>query len=289
MKCKLTFLGTGTSQGIPVIGCKCEVCTSADPRDKRYRSSALVEYGDITMLIDCGPDFRSQMLRAGVEHLDAVLLTHNHKDHTGGLDDLRSFNLLEHKPVNIFCENYVEHSMEQEYSYAFVEPHYPGVPEWYVRHIDGKHPFRVEPNDFLPTLVWESGVGYHKVEPDTSEVKRKGVEVIPIQGYHNLDKTFSVLGFRFGDIAYLTDMRCLEDGELEKLKGLKALTLNCVGRRLHHSHFCLDQAIELARKIGAENTYLTHLAHALGRHEDLEASLPEGIHAAYDGLVIESN
>ncbi len=287
MKTTLTFLGTGTSQGVPVIGCECDVCKSADPKDNRLRSSALVKYGDITILVDCGPDFRYQMLRAGVKHLDAVLLTHNHKDHTGGLDDLRAFNLLEHKPVTIYCEEYVEESLRREYSYAFTDHHYPGVPEWGIKRINGSTSFKVEANDSLPTLVWESGVGYHKEKAEGSS-GRKPVEVIPIQGYHNEMKTFSVLGFRFGRIAYLTDMKCLADGELDKLRGLDAVTLNCVGFRPHHSHFNLDQAIGMAQKIGVKNTYLTHLAHALGTHVQLESLLPEGVHAAYDGLTIEA-
>ncbi|MBP5172612.1 MAG: MBL fold metallo-hydrolase, partial [Bacteroidales bacterium] len=160
-KAKLTFLGTGTSQGIPIIACDCPVCRSTDPRDKRLRASVLVEYGGLTIVVDCGPDFRLQMLRAGVHHLDAVLLTHNHKDHTGGLDELRSFNLMERKPVNVYCEPYVEHSMRQEYSYAFAEPRYPGSPEWRVHNIDGAHPFKVHSNASEPTLVWVSGKGYH--------------------------------------------------------------------------------------------------------------------------------
>lgn len=287
MKTSLTFLGTGTSQGIPVIGCECDVCKSTDPRDKRLRSSALVKYGDITILVDCGPDFRYQMLRAGIKHIDAVLLTHNHKDHTGGLDDLRAFNLLEHKPVTIYCEEYVEESLRREYSYAFTDHHYPGVPEWGIRRINGCDPFEVGPNDSLPTLVWESGVGYHK-EKSSGTSERTPVEIIPIQGYHNEMKTFSVLGFRFGKIAYLTDMKYLSDGELDKLQGLDAVTLNCVGFKPHHSHFNLHQALEMASRIGAKNTYLTHLAHALGTHEQLESLLPEGVHAAYDGLSIEA-
>ncbi len=287
MKTSLTFLGTGTSQGIPVIGCECDVCKSTDPRDKRLRSSALVKYGDITILVDCGPDFRYQMLRAGIKHIDAVLLTHNHKDHTGGLDDLRAFNLLEHKPVTIYCEEYVEESLRREYSYAFTDHHYPGVPEWGIRRINGCDPFEVSPNDSLPTLVWESGVGYHK-EKSSGISGRTPVEIIPIQGYHNEMKTFSVLGFRFGKIAYLTDMKYLSDGELDKLQGLDAVTLNCVGFKPHHSHFNLQQALEMASRIGAKNTYLTHLAHALGTHEQLKSLLPEGVHAAYDGLSIEA-
>lgn len=287
MSTKLTFLGTGTSQGIPIIGCQCEVCKSTDPRDKRFRSSVLVEHEGITVLIDCGPDFRSQMLRADVRHLDAVFLTHNHKDHTGGLDDLRSFNLLEHKPINIYCEKYVEEAMRREYSYAFTEHHYPGVPEWNIINIDGHHNFMVEPNDSLPTLVWETGVGYHKEPPMAPEHRRKPIEVIPIQGYHHLDKSMSVLGFRFGKVAYLTDMKTIDESEFEKLQGLEAVTLNCIGYRVHHAHFNMDEALAMAEKIGAKNTYFTHLAHALEKHEVLEPRLPEGIHLAYDGLTLE--
>lgn len=287
MKTKLTFLGTGTSQGVPVIGCDCKVCKSLDPHDKRFRSSVLVQYGDLTILVDCGPDFRMQMLREDVKHLDAVLLTHNHKDHTGGMDDLRSFNLLEHKPINIYCEKYVENALRHEYDYAFAEPHYPGVPEWCIKRINGHTPFLVEPNDTLPKLVWESGIGYHKEKSDVTIPTRKPVEVIPIQGYHDIAKTFSVLGFRFGDIAYITDMKQIDESEFAKLKGLRAVTLNCVGFKPHHSHFNLEQAIELARKIGAQNTYLTHLSHALGTHEELKKLLPPGIQPAYDGLTLE--
>ena len=172
MKTKLTFLGTGTSQGVPVIGCDCKVCRSSDPHDKRFRSSVLVHYGDLTILVDCGPDFRMQMLREDVKHLDAVLLTHNHKDHTGGMDDLRSFNLLEHKPINIYCEEYVEKALRHEYDYAFAEPHYPGVPEWCIKNINGHSPFLVEPNDMLPKLVWESGIGYHNILSTWLQVRR---------------------------------------------------------------------------------------------------------------------
>ena len=287
MKTKLTFLGTGTSQGVPVIGCDCKVCRSSDPHDKRFRSSVLVHYGDLTILVDCGPDFRMQMLREDVKHLDAVLLTHNHKDHTGGMDDLRSFNLLEHKPINIYCEEYVEKALRHEYDYAFAEPHYPGVPEWCIKNINGHSPFLFGPNDMLPKLVWESGIGYHKEKPDITTPVRKPVEVIPIQGYHDMAKTFSVLGFRFGDIAYITDMKQIDESEFSKLKGLQVVTLNCVGFKPHHSHFNLEQAIELAQKIGAQQTYLTHLSHALGTHEELKKLLPTGIQPAYDGLTLE--
>ena len=285
MKAKLTFLGTGTSQGIPIIACDCPVCTSPDPRDKRLRASVLVEYGGLTIVVDCGPDFRLQMLRAGVHHLDAVLLTHNHKDHTGGLDELRSFNLMERKPVNIYCEPYVEHSMRQEYSYAFAEPRYPGSPEWRVHNIDGAHPFKVHSNDSEPTLVWVSGKGYHYERPEVEGPVHE-VEIIPIQGWHHKQKTQSVLGYRFGDIAYLTDMNLIEDAEFEKLRGLKAVTINCVKRTAHFSHFSLDEALAFFKRVGAEQSYITHISHMLPSHADLDSELPPSIHPAYDGLVI---
>lgn len=283
---KLTFLGTGTSQGVPIIGCDCGVCASADPRDKRLRASVLVEYGGLTICVDCGPDFRQQMLRAGVKHLDAVLLTHNHKDHTGGLDELRSFNLMEGKAVRIYCEPYVEQSMRREYSYAFTEPHYPGAPEWRITNIDGAHPFKVHSNVVEDSLWWESGKGYHceKAEVDGPVPE---VEVIPIQGWHHKEKKLSVLGFRFGDIAYLTDMNLIEDSEFEKLRGLKAVTINCVKRTPHFSHFSLDEALAFFERVGAKQSYITHISHMLPAHADLDAELPPNVHPAYDGLVIE--
>ena len=187
-KTKLTFLGTGTSQGVPMIGCGCEVCRSADARDRRLRASVLVEHEGLAILVDAGPDFRQQMLREGVSHLDAILLTHNHKDHTGGLDDIRAFNYLEKKATEIYCEKYVEDSLRMEYSYAFAENKYPGAPEWRVHIIDG-NPFEIN-----------------------------GVKIIPIRGRHY---KLPVLGFRFGNIAYCTDMNHIAEEEFEKLKGLQ--------------------------------------------------------------------
>ena len=286
-KTRLTFLGTGTSQGVPMIGCRCPVCRSADPHDKRLRASALVEYGGLTILVDCGPDFRYQMLRAGVTHLDAILLTHNHKDHTGGLDDVRSFNLLEAKPVNIWCQEYVENSLRREYSYAFAEKKYPGAPEWNVHRI-GNEPFLVRSNATEPTLVWESGFGYHHEAPSGTETVPP-VEVIPIQGWHHKTKMLSVLGFRFGRIAYLTDMNQIEESEFEKLKGLDAVTLNCVKITPHFSHFSLQEALDLFERIGAKESYITHISHLLPRHEEFAALLPPHVHPAYDGLVLESD
>ena len=253
-KTKLTFLGTGTSQGVPMIGCGCEVCRSADARDRRLRASVLVEHEGLTILVDAGPDFRQQMLRENVSHLDAILLTHNHKDHTGGLDDIRAFNYLEKKATEIYCEKYVEDSLRMEYSYAFAENKYPGAPEWRVHTIDEK-PFEIN-----------------------------GVKVIPIRGRHY---KLPVLGFRFGNIAYCTDMNHIAEEEFEKLKGLDHFVINCVRRGRHISHFSLEGALEVAKKVGARHTWLTHLSHQLPVYTELAAELPAGVLPAYDGLVIE--
>lgn len=285
MKAKLTFLGTGTSQGIPIIGCRCRVCQSADSRDKRFRAAALVEYGGLTMLIDAGPDFRMQMLAHGVSHLDAIILTHNHKDHTGGLDDVRSLNYIDHKAVDIYCEELVENTIRREYSYAFAEEKYPGCPEWRIHRIDDS-PFEVRPNTGYK-LDWVENVGY-KYTPVEGEAPKPAVRVVPIRGLHG---QMPVLGFRFGDIAYITDMSFLPEEETAKLQGLKHLTLNTVGYKHHHSHFSLDEAIALAGRIGAEHTWLTHLSHSFPPHaefaEMLRARTGGSVLPAYDGLTIE--
>lgn len=299
---RLTFLGTGTSQGVPMIGCGCSVCMSDDPRDKRLRSSALVEYGGLAILVDAGPDFRTQMLRAGVRHIDAILLTHNHKDHTGGLDDVRAFNYIERAPIRIYCEKYVEDSLRQEYSYAFAEHRYPGVPEWQITDID-EHPFTVTENIPSQKLVWTDGKGYEKTPVSVSEWvaehhpdeawKYGGetpytpmkAEVIPIRGRHfNLP----VLGYRFGKTAYLTDMNFIPESEFAKLEGLEHFVINCVRRGKHISHFSLEEAVAVAERVGARHSWLTHLSHQLPKYKDLCSELPDNIRPAYDGLVIES-
>ena len=251
---KLTFLGTGTSQGVPMIGCNCEVCRSTDSRDKRLRSSVYVEHEGLKILVDAGPDFREQMLREGIASVDAILLTHNHKDHTGGLDDIRAFNYLEKKATQIYCEKYVEDSLRMEYSYAFAENKYPGAPEWDV-HIIDSNPFTI-----------------------------KGVEIVPIRGRHY---KLPVLGYRFGNIAYCTDMNHIPEEEFEKLKGLDHFIVNTVRRGHHISHFSLEAALEIAARVGAKHTWLTHLSHQLPTHSALTAEMPEGVLPAYDGLHIE--
>ena len=237
-----------------MIGCGCKVCHSKDPRDQRLRSSVLVEHEGLTILVDAGPDFRQQMLRSGVTHLDAIILTHNHKDHTGGLDDIRAFNYLEKKASQIYCEKYVEESLRMEYSYAFAEVKYPGAPEWDVHIIDEK-PFRIN-----------------------------GVEIVPIRGMHY---KLPVLGFRFGNIAYCTDMNHIPEEEFSKLEGLDHFIINTVRYGKHISHFSLEEAVATAQKVGAKHSWLTHLSHQLPCYIDLASELPEGISPAYDGLVIQ--
>lgn len=284
MKAKLTFLGTGTSSGVPLVGCGCEVCKSSDPRDKRLRASALVEYGGLTMMVDCGPDFRQQAIRAGITHLDGILLTHNHMDHIGGLDDTRALNLCERHPVNIYCEGYVEETLRKMYAYAFSEPRYPGAPEWRVHTIENK-PFSVCSNAADEVLQWERGFGYHHLPAD-SGAPCSSVEVIPIHGWHVADRSISTMGYRFGNIAYITDMKCIDDCEFEKLQGLDAITANCVKIEPHRSHFSLEECLRFFEKAGARESYITHLSHLLPAHADFAAMLPEGVFPAYDGLVL---
>lgn len=236
-----------------MIGCGCDVCRSKDQRDKRLRSSVFVEYEGLNILVDAGPDFRQQLLRAGISHLDAILLTHNHKDHTGGLDDIRAFNYFERKATDIYCEKYVEDSLRMEYSYAFDENKYPGAPEWNV-HIIENRPFCIN-----------------------------GTEIIPIRGKHF---RLPVLGYRFGNIAYCTDMNHIPEEEFGKLKGLDYFIINCVRRGRHISHFSLEGALAVAEKVGAAHTWLTHLSHQLPAHSDLLKELPDGVSPAFDGLVI---
>lgn len=277
----LTFLGTGTSQGVPMIGCDCPVCSSVDPRDNRLRASVLVEHEGLSILVDAGPDFRQQMLRAGVSHLDAILLTHNHKDHTGGLDDIRAFNYLEKRASEIYCEKYVEESLRMEYGYAFAEKKYPGAPEWNV-HIIDEHPFTIKSGGPYEVLSWEPGKGYIHTIAGTDDPVRS-TTVIPIRGMHY---KLPVLGYRFGDIAYCTDMNNIPEEEFVKLQGLEHFVINCVKYGKHISHYSLEEAVAVAQKVGARHSWLTHLSHQLPSHAKLAEELPEGILPAYDGLTI---
>ena len=308
-KARLTFLGTGTSQGVPIIGCKCPVCRSGDSRDKRFRASVFVEYGDLNILVDAGPDFRMQMLAHDLCHLDAILITHNHKDHTGGLDDVRSLNYIDRRASEIYCEKNVLEDLIREYPYVFRFPKYPGAPEWHMHVID-ERPFVINKDTADKELVWVHDVGYHYRLPDGSLIPTArclddmieeavhdstgpACTIIPIRGLH--DK-LPVLGFRFGDIAYITDMSSIPESEFSKLANLKHLTLNTVGYNKHHSHFSLEETLTLAGKIGAEHTWLTHLSHSFPAHRQfclelermcIERQMELTVQPAYDGLVIE--
>lgn len=299
---KLTFLGTGTSQGVPIIACQCPVCKSADMRDKRYRSAAFVQYKGLNILVDAGPDFRSQMLAADIRHLDAILLTHNHKDHTGGLDDVRSFNYIDRKAAEIYCEEKVLNTLRNDYAYAFADKKYPGAPEWHVHLID-ERPFRIDMQGSSGELEWVHDIGYFYRQADGSlrpsdnavvEAPHDNADIIPIRGMHG---QMPVLGFRFGKIAYVTDMSLLPESEFSKLEGLEHVTLNTVSYHPHHSHFSLEEALLLAGRIGAVHTWLTHLSHTFPTHpvfcEELrqkckELGIRSDVQPAYDGLSIEA-
>lgn len=304
MKTRLTFLGTGTSQGVPIIGCTCTVCRSKDPRDNRLRSAVLVEFAGRTILVDAGPDFRQQMLREGVRHLDAILLTHNHRDHTGGLDDVRSLNYIDRHAAEIYCEENVLEDLKGEYPYAFQYPKYPGAPEWRIHLIENK-PFTIPPADRDRELQWVHDKGYcyrnadGTTEPVSPDIIDRAVApgegepaILPIRGIHG---QLPVLGFRFGDMAYITDMNVLPDAEKSKLQGLEHVTLNTVGYHRHHSHFSLDEALVLAGEISARHTWLTHLSHAFPCYDAFceeidrrcaELGVRTVVRPAWDGLVI---
>jgi phosphoribosyl 1,2-cyclic phosphate phosphodiesterase len=251
---RITFLGTGTSQGVPVIACNCEVCTSADPRDNRLRTSILIEDEGKVIVIDSGPDFRYQMLRANVQRLDAIVFTHEHKDHIAGLDDIRAFNYRQKGPVDVYADERVQAALKREFYYIFAEFKYPGIPQLNL-HTIGLDPFNIGNVHFTPIEV------LHYMLP--------------------------VLGFRINDFTYITDAKTVSEHEKEKIKGTKILVINALQKQSHISHFTLDEAIAFAEEIGAEKTYLTHISHRLGRHMDISKVLPPHIELAYDGLQLD--
>lgn len=250
----ITFLGTGTSQGVPVIGCDCAVCTSDDPRDNRLRTAILVESRGKTIVVDTGPDFREQMLRNKVKSIDAVLLTHGHKDHIGGLDDLRAYNFMLKRPIDIFAGTDVQNSVKSEFFYAFVRDKYPGVPQIILHTIDNE-PFAID-----------------------------NIPVIPISVLHF---KMHVFGFRFGDFTYITDASYISYEEKQKIVGSKVIVINALRKQLHYSHFNLEQAVALLQELNPRQGYLTHMSHLLGKHADIEKELPDFIKPAYDGLKLE--
>jgi phosphoribosyl 1,2-cyclic phosphate phosphodiesterase len=252
---KITVLGSGTSQGVPVIACDCHVCKSTDVKDARLRSSILISAEEENFVVDAGPDFRQQMLRANVRTLKGVLFTHEHKDHLGGLDDIRAFNYRENRKMEIFSTQRVYEAIQKEYHYIFSEVRYPGIPEISWNEIQ-LEPFKL-PN---------------------------GPMVVPIQVMHH---KMPVLGFRIADFTYITDAKSISEKELEKVKGTKILIVNALHRSSHISHFNLEEALEFINKVKPQQAYLTHISHLFGLHEEIEHDLPEGVSLAYDGLTIE--
>lgn len=250
---KVTFLGTGTSQGIPIIGSTHPVCLSENPKDKRLRVSVLVEWGDHAYVVDCGPDFRQQMLRAGCTKLDGIIFTHEHADHTAGLDDIRPFNFRQ-GDMPIYAHERVIKGLERRFDYIFeTENKYPGAPG-VISNIIANTPFTLG-----------------------------GLEIIPVNLMHH---KLQVFGFRFGDFAYLTDMKTITDKEVEKLKDLKVLVVNALRIEPHMSHLNLEEALNFIERVNPEKAYLTHISHLLGFHDDVQQKLPSNVFLAYDNLQI---
>lgn len=252
MSMRVTFLGTGTSQGVPLIACPCKVCNSADPHDKRLRSSVRIEVDGVTLVIDSGPDFRQQMLRSETKNLDGLIFTHEHKDHIAGMDDIRAFNYVNKKPVDVYASAQVQTALRREYQYIFTDFKYPGIPEINLFDIANDQPFDVN-----------------------------GVRVIPVEVLHF---KLPVLGFRVNDFTYITDANFISEKEKEKIKGSKVLVLNALRHEKHISHFSLGEAIEMVRELEIPEAYFTHISHQLGLHSEIDPSLPFGMHLAYDGL-----
>lgn len=250
---KVTFLGTGTSIGVPVITCDCPVCISSDPHDKRFRTSIMIETEGHTFVIDCGPDFRIQMLREQVTNLDAVIFTHEHRDHIAGLDDVRAFNYVLNKKIDIYGTPPVMDAIRTEFPYIFSETRYFGAPQLTIHTIDN-NPFIIS-----------------------------GVQFIPIQVLH---ENLPVFGFRVGDFTYITDASYIAQDELAKVKGSRIIVLNALRNSKHISHFSVNEAVEILKKLNPEAAYLTHLSHFVGLHEEVNRKLPDFIQLAYDGLVV---
>lgn len=252
---KFTFLGTGTSQGVPVIGCECEVCTSPNVLDQRLRTSLMVSQGSNNVVIDTGPDFRQQMLRAGVKQLDAVLFTHEHNDHVAGLDDIRPFNFRQGRDMPIFATHPVLLEIKRRFAYAFAETPYPGAPALLPVPISKSWPFHV------------------------GEILFKPIEVMHGQ--------LPVLGFRVGDFAFITDMKTIATEEKAKLVGIHTLVINALHHTPHHSHMNLEEALHFIDEIKPTQAWLTHISHSMGLHETVSRQLPKGVGLAWDGMVLQ--
>ena len=252
---KLTFLGTGTSQGVPVIACDCGVCLSPDIRDKRLRSSVMITINNLNYLIDCGPDFRQQMLRENIQDIRAILFTHEHKDHVAGMDDVRAFNFKHQKDMDVYCDQNVQKALFREFSYIFSDNKYPGVPEVNIHQINSNKSFDIDGNLFTPIEVM-----HYKLP---------------------------VLGFRVNDLTYITDAKTISRKEIEKIKGTRVLVVNALRIREHISHFNLKEALSFINEVKPEVAYLTHVSHLMGRTEDVEKQLPDKVMLAYDGLKVD--
>lgn len=250
---KITFLGTGTSQGVPVIACTCEVCISTDPKDKRLRTSVMVEDEFTTIIIDSGPDFRQQCLRARVKKLDGLIFTHEHKDHIAGMDDIRAFNYIHGSAVDIYATSEVQKALKREFHYAFDDFKYPGVPVLNLHTIRNEK-FRVG-----------------------------SLEIIPVKVKHF---RMDVFGFRIGDFTYITDAKSIDLKEMDKIRGSKVLVLNALRKEDHISHFTLEEALDIIAELKPEKAYLTHLSHQMGRHAEVNKLLPSGTGCAYDELTV---
>jgi len=248
---KITFLGTGTSQGVPVIACDCNICLSSDNHDKRLRTSLLLETDGTILLFDAGPDFRQQMLREHVTKLDSILLTHEHKDHIAGLDDVRAFNYKSQDAIDIYAEDRVQKAIKKEYSYVFSEYQYPGIPKMRLIPIS-QHSFSI-----------------------------RGVKIDPIRVFHY---RLPVYGFRVGNFAYITDANYVPEESKELLFGVKYLVVNALRKEKHISHFSLREAVDFIREISPKKAYITHISHQMGFHAEVTKELPQGISLAYDGL-----
>ncbi len=250
---KATFLGTGTSQGVPVVACDCEVCSSADSKNKRLRSSLLLEINGQNLVIDAGPDFRQQMLREKVKSLRAILLTHEHVDHIFGLDDIRAYNWIQKNPMEIYAEERVQQAIKRIFSYVFADYKYPGIPKMYLRDVNNA-PFAI----------------------DT-------IQVMPIRSYHH---KLPVFGYRIGDLTYITDSNFIPEKEMEKVFGSKILIINALQKKKHISHFNLDEALKIIERVKPERAFLTHISHNMGLHARVQQELPENVSLAYDGLTV---
>lgn len=246
------FLGTGTSTGVPEIGCQCDVCKSTDKRDRRLRASVIIYTQGKSLLIDCGPDFREQMLNINFLPIDGLLITHEHYDHVGGIDDLRPF--CKFGDIDIYAETYVAEALRLRIPYCFTEYKYPGIPNIVLNEI-GLDPFKVA-----------------------------DIDIIPIRLIHG---TLPIIGYRIGNFAYLTDLKTIPDEEYDKLKGLDVLVMNALRMREHVSHQNLEQALEKIERIAAKKTYLTHMNHHFGLHAEIEKILPENVFISYDGLELQ--